>query len=464
MVDDQINSGVADRSVWKTEKQTFLYPSSAFHGCRSAPCDREYIWRISPIYLPAVLNVNLWWRRSLRHLRNAASTLGALSASIALGLVVVEGVAHIFPSRFFDYGSDPVGDALLGIPLSFPDTEHYFTEAVKPSNVFRVVVLGDSQTVSVPYDLSYPKLLEDYLKNQDLGGKKLEVYDAGAQGHSPYQYYLTLNDRLLKFKPDLIIVALYVGNDFLDLYREDDRPSLAFDGTNFNHRPPVFSKYRAPVPEPWWVSFRITRLTHGLWTRSAGYQISRVRAIWAVGQNSGEGILASAKYLYTIARGNSISDAIFRQSMNQILFLKTFPKEKIVIDRINLYVLDMMVSLSRREGFQLLYMPVPSKLQIEPETTEPVLQKTLDLCGFDRSALALEDSLTEGLFKDLSERAIKTIELAQMMRERRSGGELYDSSFHLAPEGHKVIASLLGPIVAKAVIVPASASSPTTAH
>lgn len=390
-------------------------------------------------------------QRALRFLGGAADTLGAFSASVVLGLVLAEGIAHVFPARFFEYGSDPVGDVRLGIPLSYPDTEHYFAEPVKPSNVFRIVVLGDSQTVSVPYDVSYPKLLQEFLDKQDLGSKTVEVYDAGAQGHSPYQYYLTLSERLLKFKPDLVIVAFYIGNDFLDLYRDDDRPSLVFDKTGFHHRAPVFLKFRAPGAEAWWSSFRVARLSHDIWRRVIGYQVSRVRAIWTIGQNSGEGVVASAKYLYTIARGDSISAAIFRQSMNQILFLKSFPKEQIAIDRINLHVLDMMASLSHHEGFKLLYMPIPSKLQIEPEASEPVLQKTLDLCGFDRSVLALEDSLINGLLTSLGERKIMAIKVATNMRELKSGTALYDSTFHLAPEGHRVIASLLGPEVAKAV-------------
>jgi len=389
--------------------------------------------------------------RVLRLLWRIAASLGALSASVALGLVVVEAVAHLFPARFFDYGSDPVGDARLGIPLSYPDTEHYFVEPIKPSNVFRIVVLGDSQTISVPYEISYPKLLQEFLDKQDLGGIKIEVYDAGAPGHSPYQYYLTLNERLLKFKPDLVIVAFYIGNDFLDLYRDDDRPSLTFDNTGFHHKSPVFLKYRVPGPEAWWASFRVARLSHAIWSRTFEYQASRVQAIWTIGQNSGEGLVASAKYLYTIARGNSISDAIFRQSMNQTLFLNSFPREKILIDRINLHILDMMASLSYREGFKFLYMPIPSKLQIEPEASEPVLQQTLNLCGFDRSVLALEDSLSDDLLKSLAERRIGAIDVTKDMRKLKSGIALFDSSYHLSPEGHRVIGSLLGPEVEKAV-------------
>ena len=358
----------------------------------------------------------------------------------------------MFLARFFDYGSDPVGDARLGIPLSYPDVEHYFADHVKPSNVFRVVVLGDSQTVNVPYDLGYPKLLQDFLDQQDLGTKKVEVYNAGAHGHSPYQYYLTLSERLIKFKPDLVVVAFYIGNDFLDLYRNDDRPSLVFDKSGFHHRAPFFLKFRVLEPEAWWTSFRVARLFYATWKRAIGYQISRVRAIWAIGQNSDEGFTASAKYLYTIARGSSISDAIFRQSMNQILFLKRFPKEQVAINRINSHILDLMASLSRSQEFRLLYMPIPSKLQIEPETTEPVLQQTLDLCGFDRKALRLEDLLTENLMTSLDEHKIASINILTVMRRLRSETAFYDSSYHLAPEGHRVIASILGPVVAKTVI------------
>jgi lysophospholipase L1-like esterase len=97
--------------------------------------------------------------------------------------------------------------------LGFPDRE--WTET-KDSAVYRIVTLGDSftQGVGAPYDSSYPAQLSKILAVQ---GIKAEVLNAGVSGSDPVYNYKNMQDRLLPYKPDLVIQAVSendVLNDF----------------------------------------------------------------------------------------------------------------------------------------------------------------------------------------------------------------------------------------------------------
>lgn len=95
--------------------------------------------------------------------------------------------------------------------LGFPDREWAQT---KDSGVYRIVTIGDSftQGVGAPYDSSYPAQLSKILA---VHGIKAEVLNAGVAGSDPVFNYKNMQDRLLPYKPDLIIQAVS-GNDVLN--------------------------------------------------------------------------------------------------------------------------------------------------------------------------------------------------------------------------------------------------------
>lgn len=77
----------------------------------------------------------------------------------------------------------------------------------KPSGSFRILCLGDSCTFGFPATLeqSYPYALEKYLSRQ-LPGRKIEVINGGIPGTCIYQHLMTLENKLIKFDPDLVLV------------------------------------------------------------------------------------------------------------------------------------------------------------------------------------------------------------------------------------------------------------------
>lgn len=79
--------------------------------------------------------------------------------------------------------------------------------AVKDPGELRVIVLGDSHTFgqSVDYDKIYSTQLEALLGKQ-YPGKKIRVINGGVNGYSLLQGYYLLEQELMKYQPDLVVV------------------------------------------------------------------------------------------------------------------------------------------------------------------------------------------------------------------------------------------------------------------
>ena len=95
--------------------------------------------------------------------------------------------------------------------------------APKRPGEFRIVVLGDSFTVSAGVDFSriYTTLLEQRLKEKHPGAR---VINLAVGGYNVVQYAAVLEEVALGLDPDMVVVALYPENDFsMDTYEENFR-------------------------------------------------------------------------------------------------------------------------------------------------------------------------------------------------------------------------------------------------
>ena len=123
--------------------------------------------------------------------------------------------------------------------LGFRDKEHTLT---KDSNTFRIVVLGDSFSFAqgVPFEQSFPYLLEQKLNSNPSIPEKIEIINLGMWGFGTDREYLTLKYIGLKYHPDLVILAFYTGNDVRNNYAEfENRYSHVYQDENIslNMRP-----------------------------------------------------------------------------------------------------------------------------------------------------------------------------------------------------------------------------------
>jgi lysophospholipase L1-like esterase len=95
--------------------------------------------------------------------------------------------------------------------------------APKRPGEFRIVVLGDSFTVSAGVDHAriYTTLLERRLKEKHPG---VRVINLAVGGYNVVQYAAVLEEVALGLEPDMVLVALYPENDFsMDTYEENFR-------------------------------------------------------------------------------------------------------------------------------------------------------------------------------------------------------------------------------------------------
>ncbi len=89
----------------------------------------------------------------------------------------------------------------------------------KPRGTFRVAVLGDSFTeaAEVPRQKNFCSLTEQALADRPVPGwDRIEDLNFGVVGYGLSQQLLQLRKTVWAYDPDLVVVALYLGNDISD--------------------------------------------------------------------------------------------------------------------------------------------------------------------------------------------------------------------------------------------------------
>ncbi|MEA5511699.1 SGNH/GDSL hydrolase family protein [Crocosphaera sp. UHCC 0190] len=89
----------------------------------------------------------------------------------------------------------------------------------KPQNTFRIAVLGDSfaEAIQVNADKTFWSLIENKLPQcQAFKGQKIEVINFGVGDYGTAQELMTLKNNVVKYSPDLVILAVFTGNDIIN--------------------------------------------------------------------------------------------------------------------------------------------------------------------------------------------------------------------------------------------------------
>jgi hypothetical protein len=138
----------------------------------------------------------------------------------------------------------------------------------KPAGEYRILVVGDSFTFAeqVNQQETFTQRLEDRL-NAESNVPHYRVLNAGSNGWATANEAVYLTKEGVRFRPDLVIVALYVGNDISDNYRrvatvqnavEADlalRGADSFDGPRrLLRKSELYSVFESGVLAklPWW--------------------------------------------------------------------------------------------------------------------------------------------------------------------------------------------------------------------
>lgn len=185
------------------------------------------------------------------------ANLGALSAGLVVSLLLAEGVLHIAGVR---YPAFYTVDRERGFALR-PGAEGVWSREGRGSvrinragfrgidalearvpGVLRVAVLGDSFTEALQVDEQETfvhrlktSLSEDRrcaLRRNFPGG--VEVLNFGVGAYGTGQQLLTWRHLARRYRPDLVLLAVYPGNDFTDNepIPRQDRPVFVLDAQN----------------------------------------------------------------------------------------------------------------------------------------------------------------------------------------------------------------------------------------
>lgn len=128
----------------------------------------------------------------------------------------------------------------------------------KKANTVRVFITGDSfiQGIGAPYDSSCPKQLENLLNAAYRNNPQFEVWNCGVGGSDPFFEYQLLQDKLLRYQPDMVILGIN-WTDVDDIIIRGGWERFRADSTVSYNRPPWFEPLYGK-------SFIVRRIVHDI--------------------------------------------------------------------------------------------------------------------------------------------------------------------------------------------------------
>ena len=321
--------------------------------------------------------------------------LRAKRALLAPNIMEYDGKTGLL--RLPPYSQQPIKTACWENTISansqgFHDTEF---KLEKPDDVFRIVILGDSmlEAYQVPIKDSFQYLLEERLNNLAGRNKKFEVYSFGVGGIGTFKHHLYLNQYVLKYKPDLVVLSFLPINDF---------------GNDFEARDDIFDKngqVRKELP---------------LTERISNYSVLMqwLKAKWRIAKTY-----------------------VFRQSVSQVpfdfqVFLKEYPESWQKIWDLEKTLIGRMNRTSRESGAKFLLISLPDMWRTHPYLIEkyPELQKSLAFSetDFDKPEKLLEEIAKENNFAFLN----LTIPFREKAKETKEEVFFWACDGHWNKTGH----------------------------
>jgi len=151
-----------------------------------------------------------WDIFDVKKLDNALKNIAVSVITIFTLTILAEIWLQLYPHRFTGIdGVDTVGE------FSDYTSRGYLTEDAfsKKKDVVKILALGDSFSVYLrDKNLNYNNMLQQ--KFIGIGRGDVEIVNAGMEAMGPGYYWQILRKLGDSFKPDLVLVGFFVGNDF----------------------------------------------------------------------------------------------------------------------------------------------------------------------------------------------------------------------------------------------------------
>jgi len=387
-------------------------------------------------------------------MRRAAAAAALLAAGAILGVAAVEiglrlsGVGSEFVTR----------DAVIGYRLTpkFTRVLTQFEKAgwsieartddlglrrdgnatvEKPTGVRRVLILGDSQTEGIVENAeTYAAVLEHLLSTAALGG--VEVLNAGVSGYSPLLEYLWLREWGARLEPDVVVVALYDGNDVGELTARE----ASFGG-------------------------------FGPWVRIAS--MARDRDGWTIQRPGVPSVLAAADHwlqahlrAYALLRKrvrlrhSGPPEATAAAAAECFGCLQALWQPWLAQEKPEQYadawlelrdLLPRFARLAAEMRARLLIVVLPTKLEVDADVARDKVAAARTTLGLRQDPTAFAADVRARLLAESVAAGIEVEDLAPALQRAADddGRPLYWSQdWHLNPAGNRVVAEALAPVVA----------------
>lgn len=299
----------------------------------------------------------------------------------------------------------------------------------KPPDVHRVLVLGDSQTSGYANnDETYPGRLEEAWQARSPG-QTVEVLNAGVDGYGPQQAYLWYRERAAPLDPDLVIFAIYVGNDLSDLAFGD------VDGAIIDDEAGRVS----PFLTPW------------TWAQLHSELVKRIEPPLALrlhdplerfGVQVGPPVPPAGTE--PLIRVMKECHGCWFQSLRQATRAQSHPDQiGRSYDRLET-LLRLLHSRVTANGTTLAVLLIPTKNQVEPNDERGAVARAARLLDLDDSVLSYDERAYAGL-REVAQRAgVSVIDPLDDLRADASGTRLYyRRDWHLNPDGNRALAAAI---------------------
>lgn len=352
-----------------------------------------------------------------------------------IGYVMTPGFARVLESIEHPAGQVTLRANNLGLRR---DSD---TPVEKPAHTIRVLVLGDSQTEGIVDNRdTYSTRLEGLLNRSRRGGRTVEVLNAAVSGYSPLLEYLWLRHRGMALRPDVIVMALYAGNDIAELLAHE----INFGG----YGPPFRIPSLEGDPGNWHLEYPgsgcgvVGRVDWMLDTYSSAYALAR-RAI----PRGGPGKDTPLARLVAQCMG-------CLQSLPQAYVAQTDPEAfAAAFDRLG-HVLKALKADSANAGSRLLVAVIPTKVEVEGQRAAEEVRKAVEVLGLQQSPADFDDDVRQRTLAISRGLDIATVDLLPALRSAfadRLEPLYWELDWHLNVAGHAAVAQSLGPAVGELI-------------
>jgi lysophospholipase L1-like esterase len=283
----------------------------------------------------------------------------------------------------------------------------------KPAGEKRIAVIGDSLVLSVQvqYNQTFCALLEKRLNDHRTPAEpRYRVINAGVQGYGPVEE-LNFYERVVKpLQPDVVLVAVYVGNDAIEAFDSGSKilPAGASGATGAPADSSVRTS-RGPSRWPLWLR-RITR-------RSMVLQIVRLRAT-TLAERFGE--------------ARPIDRAL-------TLYLPTAPPDIVRGLSVTRECLSRIAADAASRGARTGIVLLPARFQVASDD-----YANLDQIVRDSGYQMVRDAGTERFRQALEGIGVPIMDALPVLRGSTDRENVFfKTTAHLTPAGHQVMASAL---------------------